>query len=411
MRRIFLLSAFCLIHLMFFSSVIIVSKNSKVSSITQAIKLAGSFDTILIKQGIYNENAIIIDKPLTIIGEYYPTIDGLSKSEIFSIKSSFVKIIGLKIQNTGFGYTQDRAAIKLIKVKHCEIANNIIYNSFFGIYLFQSDSSLVFNNKITGIPKNESNTGNGIHLFKSSAIVLKNNEIYKHRDGIYLEFVTNSKIIQNKSQNQIRYGLHFMFSNDCEYLKNEFSNNNAGVAVMYSRNINMHENIFSDNWSVVSTGLLLKEIKDSKIEKNIFIQNTTAIYAEGCIRISFLKNNFLRNGWAIKILGSSDDNTFLYNNFISNTFEVVTNTSINNNIFNKNFWSNYSGYDLNKDGYGDIPHRPVKLFTFIIENTPPTIILLRSLFIDLLEIAEKITPVLTPETLLDTQPLMHQYHD
>ncbi len=391
-----------------YTKTITVSATGTISTIKKAIAISQAGDVISVKQGTYNEYAIVVDKPIKIIGENFPVINGLNKGEIFTIKSNSVEIQGLQLQNTGFSYTEDRAGIKIIRSKFCVIKNNKLINLFFGIYLSYSDSCVVANNQIQGTPKNESNTGNAIHLWNCKSILIDNNAIQGHRDGIYLEFVQNSKILHNKSSYQIRYGLHFMFSNNCEYFKNEFSNNNAGVAVMYSNNIYVHENIFADNWSVVSTGILLKDIKDSKIENNLFYQNTTAIYAEGCMRMSVTKNNFKKNGWAIKILGSSEDNKFLNNNFISNTFEVVTNTSINRNYFDKNYWSGYSGYDLNKDGVGDIPYSPVKLFTYIIENTPPAIILLRSLFVDLLDIAERITPVITPETLKDEQPIMKE---
>ena len=76
------------------------------------------------------------------------------------------------------------------------------------------------------------------------------------------------------------------------------------------------------------------------------------------------------------------------------------------NKFDKNYWSSYSGYDLDKDGVGDVPYRPVKLFSYVVNRTPETIILLRSMFIDIINFAEKVTPMFTPATLLDNTPSM-----
>ncbi|NIT55381.1 MAG: nitrous oxide reductase family maturation protein NosD, partial [Aliifodinibius sp.] len=64
------------------------------------------------------------------------------------------------------------------------------------------------------------------------------------------------------------------------------------------------------------------------------------------------------------------------------------------------------GYDLNRDGVGDVPHRPVRLFSILVEKQPQSLLLLRSLLVDLLDAAEKFMPVLTPETLLDSKPQM-----
>jgi nitrous oxidase accessory protein len=197
-----------------------------------------------------------------------------------------------------------------------------------------------------------------------------------------------------------------MFSNNDDYLNNTFRSSGAGVAVMFSRNINMKNNIFENNWGPSSYGLLLKDILDSRIEKNRFTGNTIGIYADGSNRILMLGNEFRQNGWALKMLGSCMGNTVTTNNFISNTFDVITNSTTNYNIYQQNYWSEYTGYDLNKDGIGDIPYKPVKLFNMIVSNLPVSIILLRSPLVSVINFAEKVTPSLTPPSLSDHSPLM-----
>ena len=105
-------------------------------------------------------------------------------------------------------------------------------------------------------------------------------------------------------------------------------------------------------------------------------------------------------------MGNCLDNYFHKNNFIANTFDVATNTRRNFNRFETNYWDNYSGYDLDKDGYGDVPFRPVTLFSYLVEKNEPALIFMRSIFVYVLNIAERIIPLLTPETLIDNKPLM-----
>ena len=169
----------------------------------------------------------------------------------------------------------------------------------------------------------------------------------------------------------------------------------------------MMSNEFSDNWGSSSYGLLLKDISDGDISLNHFINNTIGIYGEGVMRSNIRKNDFNRNGWALKILGSCIDNHINENNFLGNTYDVATNSSRNNNDYDGNFWSDNSGsYDLNRDGLSDIPYRPVTLFSYMILNIHSSTILMRSLLVDIINYAEKIAPVITPSNLLDNKPKM-----
>ena len=374
------------------------------SSIIETIKIAKDFDTIIIQKGTYREYNIIVDKPLTIKGENYPVIDGELKGEIITVTSDNVTLDGLYIINVGTSYTEDYAAVRVRKSKNFLLQNLVLEKLFFGIYLEKSNYGKVYHNKIIGDAVEEFNSGNGIQLWYSKHVEIEHNFIQRVRDGIYLEFADNCVIRNNESSNNVRYGLHFMFSNNDIYEDNIFEKNGAGVAVMFSKKIKMYNNIFRENWGSASYGMLLKEINDAEIRGNLFEENTIGINIEGSNRINYEKNDFLNNGWAIKVRGACYTNKFFQNNFLYNSFDISYNSKVNDNIFDGNFWSNYTGYDLDKDGVGDVPYRPVKLFSYIVNRTPETIILLRSLFIDIIDFSEKVSPVFTPDNLMDNNP-------
>lgn len=377
-----------------------------ISSLKAAIAKAKAFDTVVVKKGRYNEYDVVIDKPLTIIGKNHPVIDGKNKGEIITIVSDSVTVDGLHLINVGTSYTEDYAAIRVKRSAHFVIQNLILEKLFFGIYIEKSNHGKIRNNKIIGDAVEEYNSGNGIQLWYSNHVDIEDNIVQHVRDGIYLEFSDFCTIKNNLSSLNVRYGLHFMFSNDDVYQDNEFSNNGAGVAVMFSKRIKMYNNLFKDNWGSASYGMLLKEINDSEIIGNTFEDNTVGINIEGSNRIIYKHNNFSNNGWAIKVRGACYANTYTENNFLYNSFDMAYNSNVNDNTFDRNYWSNYTGYDLNKDGVGDVPYRPVKLFTYIVNRTPETIILLRSMFIDIIDFSEKVSPVFTPDDLLDNNPLM-----
>jgi nitrous oxidase accessory protein len=389
-----------------FSKTYNVTPQGNLTSLTKALELCGSGDTIIIAAGEYREGNIKVTKPVYIKGIGYPVFDGETKYEILSIGASSVIVEGLHLKNTGHAGMEDYAGIKLYSAKNCIIRNNVLENTFFGIYLMNSDSCIVDANRLVSNAETEQASGNGIHLWKCNNILIKNNYVKGHRDGIYFEFVTESKIEHNHSEQNIRYGLHFMFSHNDEYTDNVFQKNGAGVAVMYTKGVTMLRNRFIENWGSSCYGILLKDITDSRIERNTFSRNSTGIYMEGSNRITVQENIFSENGWALKVQASCEGNVVKHNNFIGNSFDVATNGSLVMNTFNENYWDKYEGYDLNKDKVGDVPYHPVSMFSMIVERIPFALMLYRSFVITLLDKTEKIIPSMTPVDLKDERPLM-----
>ncbi len=383
-----------------------VGKAQLYTNIAEAIKTAKSFDVIIVSAGVYHEKNLVVNKPLIIKGIGHPVLDGEGKYEIVSVKANNVTIDGFKVQHSGVSSVNDFAGIKIYNARNVVIINNVLDDTFFGIYSQYGINCLIQNNILTAYSKEEQRSGNGIHCWKSDSMRILGNTISGHRDGIYFEFVTNSVIWRNNSVRNLRYGLHFMFSNDDAYITNIFENNGAGVAVMFSHGVKMYHNFFRENWGDAAYGILLKEISDSHIEGNSFDRNTSAIYMDGANRIDVRKNVFRNNGWALKIQANCVDVTIHHNNFTGNTFDVGTNGTLVLSTFNNNYWDKYEGYDLNKDKLGDIPYHPVSLYSMIVEKNPPAMILFRSFMTSLMDKTEKVIPSLTPENLKDEHPLM-----
>ncbi len=389
-----------------FARIIKVGKQQQARSISQAISLASAGDTIWVENGTYREKNMVINKPVVLLGINYPVLDGEHQYEIISVKANNVTIKGFRIENTGVSSLEDIAAIKIYSCSNVTVSGNIFKDTFFGIYSQSSVNCLFENNKLTASAKTEQASGNGIHCWKSDSLRIIGNTITGHRDGIYFEFVTNSVIWRNDSHNNMRYGLHFMFSNNDAYISNIFRNNGAGVSVMFTHGVKMFNNYFEENWGDASYGIFLKEISDSYIIGNKFLRNTSGIFMEGASRVRVEKNEFKDNGWAMKIQASSTDNVITRNNFLGNTFDVGTNGTLVMNSFDHNYWDKYEGYDLNRDNTGDIPYRPVSLYSMIVEKNPSAMMLYRSFMTSLLDKSEKILPTLTPENLKDNYPLM-----
>lgn len=386
--------------------VIHVGKGFPVQQIQAAIQQAKNGDTVMVHGGWYKEGNLLIAKSLVLLGINRPVLDGQKKFEVVSIKANHVVLDGFRIQGSGYATLDDPCAIKVYDSNEVTLSNNILEDNFFGIYIQYGKNCIIKNNQIKAYGTEEQQIGNGIHCWKSDSLQIIGNTISGHRDGIYFEFVSNSVIWRNCAHHNIRYGLHFMFSNDDAYITNIFRHNGAGVAVMFSKNVKMFDNLFDENWGDAAYGLLLKEINDSYIFGNRFVSNTSGIYMDGTNRVKVEKNVFENNGWGMKIQASCNENEVVANNFLGNTFDISTNGSLVLNTFNGNYWDKYEGYDLDKNNIGDVPFHPLSIFSVIVENNPPAMLLFRSFIVTLLDKSEKLIPTLTPDNFIDKTPLM-----
>lgn len=383
-----------------------VSISGPTRSIAEAVAIAQPGDTVLVHAGTYKEPLVVIGKPLVLVGVGNPILDGEGKHALVSITADDVTVRGFVLRNVGTSFVEDRAALRVSHARGCTIEDNHIDDGFFGVYLADVTDCRIANNVLRATGRRETESGNGIHLWTSRRITITHNQISGHRDGIYFEFVHDSDVRENTSTQNLRYGLHFMYSDGCRYVENIFRQNGSGVAVMYTKGVEMIGNRFEDNWGPAAYGLLLKEISDARLERNVFVRNTVGLLADGANRIAATANDFISNGWAVRLDASTVGGHFERNNFVGNTFDVATNSRSLSTSFAGNYWDEYRGYDLDRNGIGDVPHRPVRLFSVIVEQRPASLILMRSTFATLLDIAERVLPSLTPETLVDATPSM-----
>ena len=385
---------------------LVVDQRGTFTTLGAALDAARDGDRIVVRAGVYREPTIVVSRRLTIVADSGAILDGEDQRAIMIITADDVTVRGFTFRRTGTSHLEDRAALLARDVRHCLIDGNTFTETYFGVYLQHVRGCEVTGNRLTGLNRDGSSGGNGIHVWQSDSVRISRNTVRAHRDGIYFEFVTHGEVQQNLSELNQRYGLHFMFSDDCRYHGNTFQRNESGVAVMYTRRIRMTSNTFAHNWGSAAYGLLLKEISDSEIRDNTFRENTVGLYLEGANRNQVSDNRFESNGWALRLLANSQENHVTGNSFAGNSFDVGTNSRQNFSTFEGNTWDRYRGYDLDRDGFGDVPFAPVRLFSLVVEQTPPALILIRSFIVDLLDFAERVMPMLTPQTLIDEKPRM-----
>ena len=397
-----------MMHAVLLLSQLVVSPAGPYTSVAAAVQAAKPGDRIIVRAGSYPTQDVRVDRRVTISGEGWPVLDAGGEHQVLVIVADSVTVTGVVFRNVATSFVNDRAAVRVDGVAACDVHDNRFERTFFGVYLARTRGCRVTGNRFRGAYRSEATSGNAVHLWNTVGTVVERNEVTGHRDGIYLEFARHARVADNESHDNFRYGLHFMFSDSCAYERNLFTRNGAGVAVMYTNVVVMTGNRFLENEGPTAYGLLLKDINDSRVEGNVFRRNTVALHLEGSNRIKVLGNDFESNGWAVRLLGNSDGGRLERNRFVANSFDLSTNAASTTATLDANEWDEYRGYDLDRDGFGDVPFRPVRLFAILVQDNEPALILLRSLFIELLDVAERVLPVLSPQGLVDHRPVVRK---
>lgn len=399
----------CLMTAIAAGSEVHVGEGREHATILGALAAAAPGDEIVVHSGIYQEGNVRVEKPVRMRGEGWPVLDGGGRHEVLTVAAADVSVSGFEIRNSGVSALEDLAGVKVAGVRGALVAGNRFRKCNFAVFLASASDCRVEDNDIAGAPGGEQGSGNGIHIWSCDRITVLRNHVRSHRDGIYLEFATHSRIEENTVSGNLRYGLHYMFSHDSAFRRNRFEANGAGVAVMYTRHVEMSANQFVNNWGCSAYGLMLKDMTDGHINGNTFHRNSIGIAMHGSNRMRIDNNRFSENGWAIQIQRSSSDNAYRWNNFTGNSFDIAADGELDNNCFDNNYWDKYEGYDLRRDGTGDVPFRPVSLYAVVVGRIPSSVLLLRSPVVQLLDQAEKAFPSITPERVADGRPAMRPH--
>lgn len=386
-----------------------VGQGAQYRSIQQAISNAQPGDVIVVEPGIYEGN-LELDKTLKLVGVGRPVIRGTGSGSIITMRAPDCVLQGFRIEHSGGSLVDEDSGI-LLHSSGNRLLDNELRDVLFGIYFYQSNDNVVRGNAVQGRKQLEQGErGAGLHFWDCLRNTIEDNTISGTRDGMYLQNASESAIRHNRVSD-VRYGLHYMYSNDNVFEDNVFENNVAGAAIMYSTRIQLRRNQFVHNRGFSSFGILFQDSTALLVERNIIADNGAGVFAEALRDSKFRRNLISGNDIALEMFASASGNEFSENNFIANLapIHVVGRTTASSwtSGGRGNYWSEYDGYDLDGDGIGDVPFHIQNLYEKLEGNHPRLRLYFQSPAAQALVAAERAFPIMRTAEEMDLRPLMH----
>jgi nitrous oxidase accessory protein len=374
------------------------------SSLQARIDAAAPGDRIDVDAGTYPGD-IFIDRPLTLVGHGGPRLVGSGHRTVVMVRADRVTVDGFDIDGREGGSLSDDSSGVHISGHFAHIARCRITRALFGVYLYAADDAWVDGVSIEGIlGKSAGEQGSGIHSWNSRRFRLTDNVIRFSRDGFYLQASSDGFILRNRVSD-VRYGLHYMFSDRNIFEDNVFERGAAGAALMYSKDLQFRRNTFIHNHGTTSVGLLLKSCDRVVAEDNLIADNARGIFLEGSAGNRFRGNLIVESDAALVIYDSSSDNRFEGNAFVGNLSPLRLSGRRTDTVFAGNYWSDDTGLDLDGDGFRDEPYRLSNVFDHLRGNLSAADLISRGLGARAIAAAERGFPVLRPIPVLDIHPL------
>lgn len=411
-------------------------------SLQQAIDAAQPGDELVLEDGRF-QGPVTIGKPLTLRGEKGAAIVGSGMGTVVTITAEDVVFSGISVSGSGSDLEAlDSGVFVARTAKRTIVENSRIEGNLFGIYLHGAGDSIARNNVIVGTGDGRlSETGNGVTVWNAPGARVTGNDISYGRDGISTNASKRNVFSGNRFTN-VRFAMHYMYTNDSEISDNISTGNSVGYAIMFSSRLKITGNISDGDRD---HGLLLNYANGSTITGNTVRGHMqpasrwdggtrsqehgipsseeaaqqddagTRLGPEKCVFIYNANKNRLRDnlfeGCAIGIhfTAGSEGNSLSGNAFIGNRNQVKYVGARYLDWSEKgrgNYWSDNPAFDLDGDGIGDNPYRPNDLIDRVLWTAPQARVLTSSPAVQVVRWAQARFPALLPGGVTDSHPLM-----
>jgi nitrous oxidase accessory protein len=321
-------------------------------------------------------------------------------------------LLGLTVDGSGGRFDLLDAAVR-VRADDVRVEGVAIRNALFGVLVEQSRRVRVRGNEIEGDPSKPLGLrGDAIRLWEVRESLVEGNRV-RHARDVVVWYSPGNRLVGNRVESG-RYGTHFMYSHDNVVERNRYERNVVGIFVMYSRGIRIRQNLLALSAGAAGIGLGAKESGNLEVVENWFPRNTVGAYLDTSplqedAHNRFEANHFVLCDTGVVFHGGASRNRFRDNEFRDNgsPVRVEGRGDARDADWTENYWGEYAGYDLDGDGFGDVPYALRSLSQELAARAPALRLLRGSPAMALVEFVGRAVPLFQARTLLmDERPRM-----
>jgi nitrous oxidase accessory protein len=354
-----------------------------------------------------------LSRAVTVWGPRDAVIRSSGQGTTVSVVGSGVTLLGVTVAGSGHRYDLLDSGVHVEGAEDVRIEGITVDRATFGIMVDRSHRVTVRGCSITGLDEATLGLrGDGIRFWETTDSLIENNQVAHARDLVVWYSVRN-RILGNLVEKG-RYGTHLMYSSDNVVRDNRYFDDEVGIFVMYSRDVRLKSNVIAGGTGAAGMGIGIKESGNLRVEDNRMIRDTTGLYLDSTPLQPSDANVFEGNVVQLSDVGvafhsSQRRNTFRGNVFRDNGTQVRVDGGGNalGVTWFENDFDDYAGYDMDGDGYGDVPYEPKSLSGELTATYPDLGFFHGSPTLAVLELAGRVVPILTPRSVLvDPRPAL-----
>jgi nitrous oxidase accessory protein len=376
-------------------------------SVAEALSHAAPGDTLHLAKGVFR-GGIIVDKPgLTIDGEPGATLDGNETGNVITITAPDATIRGLTIQRSGLTLIDKNSGVFVDRLgDRAHIEDNRFSDNLIAIYLDGPHDAMVRRNEIVGLQRlRRTERGPAISLWNTPGSEIIDNDVRSGRDGVF-SVSSSHNVVRGNTFHDLRFAVHFMYTNDSEVVGNFSTGNEDGYVLMFSDRLNVCENVSDRDRD---HGLLFNYANMSRVEDNVTRGSDQCVFIYNANKNRFAGNWFEGCNIGVHFTAGSERNEMTGNAFVNNRTQVmyVGTKLLDWSVHGRgNYYSDNPAFDLNGDGIADTYYRPNNLMDQVIWRAPAAKLLLNSPAVQIVRWAQARFPAIHPGGVIDTAPLM-----